>query len=44
LDVRGNFFTEGVVRSWNRLPRNAVDTQSLEVFKTRLNRTLGKLL
>ena len=41
MDVRGKFFTKRVVRCWNRLPREAVDAPSLEVFKARLNRALG---
>ena len=44
LDVRGKFFTERVVRCWNRLPTEVVDAPSLEVFKARLDGALGSLV
>ncbi|KFV10887.1 hypothetical protein N340_12852, partial [Tauraco erythrolophus] len=44
LDIRKKFFIQRVVRQWNRLPREAVDAPSLEVFKARLDEALGNLV
>ncbi|KFV05342.1 hypothetical protein N340_13712, partial [Tauraco erythrolophus] len=44
LDIRKKFFTQRVVRHWNRLPREVVDAPSLEVFKARLDEALGTLV
>ena len=44
LDTRKKLFTVGVVRHWNRLPREVVDAPSLEAFKARLDGTLSHLV
>ncbi|GAB0182913.1 hypothetical protein GRJ2_000756600 [Grus japonensis] len=37
LNIRKNFFTLRVTEHWHRLPREAVESPSLEIFKTRLD-------
>ncbi|KFV73013.1 hypothetical protein N308_11271, partial [Struthio camelus australis] len=44
LNLRQNFLTVRVAEPWNRLPREVVESPSLEIFKTHLDVILGNVL
>jgi len=38
VNMRKNFFPLKVTEHWNRLPREVVESTSVEIFKTRLKK------
>ena len=44
INMQRNFFTVRVMEHWNRLPRQVVDSLSLEILKTRLDAYLCNLV
>ena len=43
LDVRKNFFSNGVVDAWNELPQYVVDAETVNSFTARLDKLYHKI-
>ncbi|KAJ7395344.1 hypothetical protein BTVI_155868 [Pitangus sulphuratus] len=44
MDIRKNSFTETIVKHWNRLPRELVESSFLDAFKKRVDMALNALV
>ena len=44
LDISKNFFTDRFVKHWNRLPREVVESPSLEIFKRHIDVALREMV
>ncbi|KFO90581.1 hypothetical protein N320_11540, partial [Buceros rhinoceros silvestris] len=44
LNIMKNFFTQRVIKHWNRLPREVLESPSLEAFKSRVDLVLRDMV